>query len=70
MHCKLLSQLLLPFLLQKTYFVNDVPPSTKQEDLLEELLIPPPLELFITPISQQAISSTITLYPHVKDKGK
>ncbi|CAI9299914.1 unnamed protein product [Lactuca saligna] len=46
------------------------PPTTKPDDLPEESLISPPLELFITPIGQQVISSTIPLNPPAKDKGK
>ncbi|CAH1420159.1 unnamed protein product [Lactuca virosa] len=50
--------------------VDDGPPTKKLEDLPEEPLIPPPLELFITPIGQQVISSTITPNPLAKYNGK
>ncbi|CAI9299913.1 unnamed protein product [Lactuca saligna] len=59
-----------PILAPKITPVDDSPPTTKPDDLPEESLISPPLELFITPIGQQVISSTIPLNPPAKDKGK
>lgn len=50
--------------------VYNGPPTTKPDDFPEEPLISPPLELFITPISQHIISSTIPPNPLSKDKGK
>ncbi|CAH1450203.1 unnamed protein product [Lactuca virosa] len=42
----------------------------KTDDLPEQPLIPPFLEVFITPIGQQIISSTTTPNAPLKDKGK
>lgn len=50
--------------------VDDGPPTIKLDDLPEELLISPTSKVFITPIGQQIISSTIPLNPSSKEKGK
>ena len=50
--------------------IDDGPTTTKPYDLPKEPLISPPSELFITPIIQLVISSTIHLDHPAKDKGK
>ncbi|CAI9273483.1 unnamed protein product [Lactuca saligna] len=50
--------------------VEDGPTTTKLDNLLEEHLISPPLELFISPIGQQVILFTIPANPHAKGKSK
>lgn len=48
----------------------DGPSPKKPDDLLEEPLFPHPSKLFINPVNQKVISSTITPNSPAKDKGK
>ena len=50
--------------------IHEGSPVMELDDLLEEPLIPLPLELVITQVVQQIISSISILIDPIKDKGK